>query len=223
MSRLLPASETSSAELRRIVRAIEGAGERVSSMLPFLLPPLDEQLTGGGLRRDALHEATFGGVNWADDCAAVLFLASIAARTSRSVLWVVRSHDLFPPGLYQAGLPPERVLYAEARSDAELLALMEEGVRHGGLGAVIGEARQVSTTATRRLQLAAEGGDSIALLLRRPLREGADPFGIPSAAVTRWRVGSAPSSPVPWGGLGRACWRLQCVRQRGGNPFELVV
>lgn len=211
------------ANLRHIVSALEGAGERLLTVLPFGVAPLDQQLAGGGLRADALHEATFAGANWADDAATTLFLGSMAARIGGTVLWVIRSRDLFAPGLYQAGLAPERVLYAEARSDAELLALMEEGLRHGGLGAVIGEARQVSTTATRRLQMAAEGGGTIALLLRRPPAKGVDPFGIPSAAATRWRVGSTPSSPVPWAGLGRACWHLQCVRQRGGNPFELTV
>jgi protein ImuA len=209
--------------LRQQLRAIEGAGDRSHPVLPFGLGPIDERLADAGLRRDALHEVAGESMAWGDDAAATLFLAGIAARVSRDVLWVVRARDLFAPGLYQAGLHPSRVLYAEARDDAELLALMEEGLRHRGLGAVIGEARRVPTAATRRLQLAAEGGSTIALLLKQPQREGTDPFGLPSAAVTRWRVSSAPSAPVPWDGLGPACWRLACVRQRGGNPFELVV
>jgi protein ImuA len=135
----------------------------------------------------------------------------------------VRSRDLFAPGLYQAGLAPSRVVYAEVRDDAELLALLEEGLRHRGLGAVVGEARRMQMAQARRLQLAAEGGGTVALLLRRPGRDGADPMDAPSAAVTRWRVAHAPSVPVPWEGLGRACWRVECVRQRGGDPFELVV
>ena len=216
----MPASLT---ELRHLASAFAVAGTTPPSALPFALPLLDEQLAAGGLRLDALHEAAGEGTGWADDAAATLFLTSIAARTHRCVLWVMRTRDLFAPGLYQAGLRPEQVIYAEAGSDAELLALMEEGLRHGGLGAVVGEARQVSTTATRRLQLAAEGGSTIALLLRRPPRQNADPFGVPSAAITRWRVASALSAPVPWNGLGRSRWRLQCIRQRGGNPFELIV
>jgi protein ImuA len=209
------------------LRAIEGASKQERPVLPFGIEAMDERLADGGLRLDALHEVAGEGAGWGDDSAATLFMAGIAARTSRSVLWVVRARDLFAPGLYQAGLDPARVLYAEARDDAELLALMEEGLRHRGLGAVVAEARRVTTPATRRLQLAAEGGSTIALLLKRPSRNGArdggDPFSLPSAAITRWRVASAPSAPVPWDGLGRACWRVSCVRQRGGNPFELVV
>src|SRR3546814_13775616 len=63
----------------------------------------------------------------------------------------------------QAGLPPDRVLYAEARSDKEVLAVMEEGLRHGGLAAVVGEVARVSMASTRRLQLAAEEGGTTAL------------------------------------------------------------
>ena len=172
-------------------------------MLPFGVEAIDRRLNGEGLRLDALHEMAGEGAGWGDDAAAVLFMASIAARTQGPILWVVRSRDLFAPGLYQAGLDPARVLYAEACDDAELLALMEDGLRHRGLGAVIGEAKRVSMASTRRLQLTAEGGTTPALLLKRPAREGDD--------------------PVPWEGLGPACWRLTCVRQRGGEAFELTV
>ncbi|MFC7536744.1 ImuA family protein [Sphingomonas sp. GCM10030256] len=211
------------AELRAKLRAIEGDGQCSRPVLPFALDAVDGRLADGGVRLDALHEVAGEGAGWGDDAAAVLFMAAIAARTGGPILWAVRSRDLFAPGLYQAGLDPKRVLYAEARDDAELLALMEEGLRHRGLGAVIGEAKRVAMASTRRLQLAAEGGGTIALLLKRAARGGGDPLGIPSAAVTRWRVASAPSVPVPWDGLGRACWRLACVRQRGGDPFELQV
>lgn len=219
----MPIPSTQLAELRETLRAIEGDGHRRRPVLPFGVGVIDERLGGGGLRLDALHEVAAAGPHWGDDAAAVLFIAGIAARAWGPVLWVVRRRDLFAPGLYQAGLDPTRVLYAEARDDAELLALMEEGLRHRGLGAVIGEARRVSTPATRRLQLAAEGGRTIALLLRQHGREGADPLEVPSAAVTRWRVAGAPSAPLPHEGLGTAHWALSLVRQRGGDPFDMIV
>jgi protein ImuA len=209
--------------LRETLRTIEGDAGRARPVLPFGVEAVDARLADRGMRLDALHEIAGEGAGWGDDAAATLFIAGIVARTRGPVLWVVRARDLFAPGLYQAGLAPERVLYAEARDDAELLALMEEGLRHRALAAVIGEAGRVATAQTRRLQLAAEGGDAIALLLKRPPRGGGDPFALPSAAVTRWRIASAPSAPVPWDGLGPACWRVQCVRQRGGDPFELTV
>jgi protein ImuA len=211
------------AQLREQLRAVETKGFRRRPALPFGLEAIDSRLADRGLRLDALHEVAAGTSDMADDCAATLFLAGIAARAWGPVLWVVRRRDLFAPGLAQSGLDPKRLIYAEAADDAELLAIMEEGLRHRGLGAVIGEAKRVDMTATRRLQLAAEGGRTIALLLRRTAREGSDPIAMPSAAVTRWRVTSAPSTPLPVEGVGRARWRLALARQKGGEGFEIEV
>lgn len=211
------------AQLRQALERIEGDGHRRRERLPFGVEAIDSRLADGGLRLDALHEIAAATAHPGDDASATLFLAGIAARAWGPVLWVVRRRDLFAPGLYQAGLAPHRLIYAEAADDAELLALMEEGLRHRCLGAVIGEAKRAATASTRRLQLAAEGGRTIALLMKRHARAEADPFAVPSAAVTRWRVASAPSAPLPTAGIGRARWDLSCVRQRGGESFDLLV
>lgn len=211
------------AELRATLRAIEGDGHHRRETLPFGIPPVDSRLADGGLRLDALHEVAAATPDMSDDAAATLFIAGVAARAWGPVLWVVRRRDLFAPGLYQAGLSPERVLYAEARDDAELLALMEEGLRHRGLGAVIGEVKRAGLAATRRLQLAAEGGRTIALLMRRHAREGADPLGQPSAALTRWRIAAAPSTPLAVAGIGRSRWNVALERQRAGEPFTTLL
>ncbi|UZK65486.1 ImuA family protein [Sphingomonas sp. M1-B02] len=211
------------AQLREQLRAMETGGFRRRPVLPFGVGPLDSKLANSGLRLDSLHEIAGASADIADDCAATLFMAGIAARAWGPVLWVVRRRDLFAPGLSQAGLDPKRLLYAEARDDDELLAIMEEGLRHRGLGAVIGEVKRVGMPATRRLQLAAEGGRTIALLLKRHAREGVDPLGAPSAAITRWRIACAPSTPLPVAGVGRARWKLDLVRQRGGDSFNLEV
>ncbi|HEY0621690.1 protein ImuA [Sphingomonas sp.] len=210
-------------QLRETLNAIEGSGFRRRPMLPFGIDGLDARLADGGLRLDALHEVAAATPDLADDAAATLFMAGIAARAWGPVLWVVRRRDLFAPGLYQSGLAPKRLLYAEAADDDELLAIMEEGLRHRGLGAVVGEARRVGMPATRRLQLAAEGGRTIALLMKRHPRQAGDPLGAPSAAVTRWRVGCAPSTPLPVEGVGRARWQLSLARQKGGDPFDILV
>lgn len=209
--------------LREQLRTIECGGFRRREVLPFGVSALDAALAPGGLTLGALHEVTGATPALGDDAAATLFLAGIAARAWGPVLWVVRRRDLFAPGLFQVGLSPHRVLYAEAADDAELLQLMEEGLRHRGLGAVVGEAKRVAMPATRRLQLAAEGGRTIALLLKRHAREGVDPLGVPSAAITRWRVGCRPSARLPVAGLGRARWHLSLARQRGGESFDCIV
>ena len=211
------------ADLRETLRSIETQGFRKRPVLPFGIGAVDAKLASTGLRLDALHEIAGATPDLADDASATLFLSGIAGRAFGPVLWVVRRRDLFAPGLAQAGLEARRVLYAEASDDAEVLALMEEGLRHRGLGAVIGEVKRAHMTATRRLQLAAEGGRTIALLLKRHGRSGGNPLGAPSAAVTRWRIGAAPSSPLPVEGVGRARWKVSLVRQKGGEPADWIL
>lgn len=217
-----PARAERLAALRAQVRALEsaaGGAERLC--LPFGVEALDSRLAGGGLPVAALHEAAAERPGPADEAAATLFLASIAARRPGIVLWALGSRDLFAPGLAGAGLAPDRLLYAECGGDDDVLAVMEEGLRHGGLAAVVGEVRRAAMPATRRLQLAAEEGGTLALMLRRRRGTSEDPLAIPSSAVTRWRLACAPSSPLPVAGIGRPRWRLTLARQRGGAPFDL--
>jgi protein ImuA len=219
-----PARAERLAALRAEVRALESAGagpER--DCLPFGLDAIDSRLAGGGLPVASLHEAVGDRPGPADEAAATLFLASIAARRPGIVLWALARRDLFAPGLAGAGLAPDRILYAECGRDEDVLAVMEEGLRHGGLAAVVGEVGRALMPATRRLQLAAEEGGTPALMLRRWRGGGEDPLAPPSAAVTRWRLACAPSAPLPVAGIGRPRWRLALARQRGGAPFDLIV
>jgi protein ImuA len=215
--------------LKAQVRAIERAGSARAGResLPFGIDEVDSRLADGGLAM-ALHEAAAAGPAPGDEAAATLFLAAAAARFAIArgegqVLWALTRRDLFAPGLAQAGLTPGRLLYAECRNDAEALAVMEEGVRHGALAAVIGEVGRADMAATRRLQLAAEESGTPALLLRRWRKADMDPLMVPSAACTRWRIGCAPSSPLPYPGIGRARWQIELARQRGGPPHSWLL
>jgi len=219
-----PARAERLAALRAEVRAIESAGMAgAGETLPFGLEAIDRRLTGGGLETAALHEVTGAAPGLGDDAAATLFAAGIAARRSGTVLWALRRPDLFAPGLALAGLAPDRRLYAECGRDEDVLAVMEEGLRHGGLAAVVGEVGRAAMASTRRLQLAAEEGGTIALMLKRWRRSGEDPLGLPSAAVTRWRIGCAPSAALPVAGVGRGRWRIELARQRGGDAHHWIM
>lgn len=215
------------AALRAEVRALERAGAlaRGASCVPFGIMAVDDRLAGGGLAL-ALHEAAAAAPGPHDDAAATLFLAAAAARFAGGrgqVLWALTRRDLFAPALSGIGLKPDRLLYAECRNDEEVLAVMEEGVRHGSLAAVVGEVKRAEMAASRRLQLAAEEGGTAALLLRHWKKTDADPLLAPSAATTRWRLAAAPSTPLPHDGIGRARWRVELARQRGGPPHHWLL
>ena len=210
--------------LRARIKQIEARRRHFQQVLPFGVAALDARLPGGGLMLGGLHEVAGGGNGAVDGAAAALFAAGIAARTAGRVLWCATRPDLFAPALAQAGLATDRVIYLDGGDDKSVLACCEEGLRHGGLGAVVGEVARLSMTASRRLQLAAEGTGTIGLVLRRWRRpaEAAD-FGQPTAALTRWRVSALPSAPLPVLGVGRARWLVELIRCRGGEgaDFEL--
>jgi protein ImuA len=228
MSSVSPSRLEHLAALRAEVRAIESAGAVAERpCLPFGMDAMDRRLAGGGLPLAALHELSGAAPELSHDAAATLFLAGIAARRAQrhsgTVLWAFKRRDLFAPGLALVGLPPAKVLYAECGTDEDVLAVMEEGLRHRGLAAVVGEAGRVAMASTRRLQLAAEEGKTPALMLKRWRRPEEDPLGQPSAAATRWRIAPAPSAPLPVEGIGRARWHVTLARQRGGEPFQLLL
>ncbi|MBB2169650.1 damage-inducible protein [Gluconacetobacter aggeris] len=210
--------------LRDQIRRLEGSATRRRAVLPFGIRDIDRRLPGGGLALGALHEMAGGGNDALNSAAAGQFAAGIAARTKGKVLWVVSRQDLFAPALKQVGLGGSRVIYVEAGADQDVLACFEEGLRHGGLGAVVAEVARLSMTASRRLQLAAETSGALGIAVRRWRRqtEAAD-FGQPTASVTRWRISVLPSETLPVPGVGRARWLLELIRARAGESADFEV
>lgn len=212
------------AQLQERIAHLEGGAGRVREVLPFGLADIDRRLPGGGLALGALHEIAGGGNGAVDGAAAALFVTGIAARTRGKVLWIVTRADLFAPAIAQAGLAPDRVIHVETGDEKALLDCFEEGLRHGGLGAVIAETAHLSMTASRRLQLAAESSRTIGLAMRRWRRQTeAGDFGQPTASATRWRVSVLPSAPLPVPGLGRARWLVELIRAKAGESADFEV
>ncbi len=208
--------------LRERIARLEGRDVSEREVLPFGIPPLDHKLPGGGLALGCLHEVVDGGNGAMDGAATACFVAGIAARTTGKTLWCVAQQDLFAPGLEQAGLSPNRVILVEAGDEKSILACMEEGLRHGGLGAVVGDIGHLPMTASRRLHLAAKESGTIAIALRRWRRPvDACDVGQPTAAMTRWRVSVLPSQSLPVPGLGRGRWRVELMRARAGDSFDM--
>lgn len=221
----MPASDPSTLNaLRERIQRIEGGGVRGRQTLPFGIADIDKHMPGGGLAMGALHEVAGGSNGAIHGAAAALFTAGIAARTTGKILWCVTRQDLFAPSLDHVGLSPDRVIFVEAGDEASVLACFEEGLRHGGLGAVVGEVAKLSMTASRRLQLAAETSGAVGLAIRRWRRETeAADFGQPTASVTRWRVTAISSAPLTEQGLGRGRWFLELIRNRAGECADFEV
>ena len=209
--------------LRERVRHLDaGADRSKAGTLPFGLPALDDHLPGGGLALGALHEIAGDASDAAYGAGAALFAAGLLARLAGPVLWSLSRRDLFAPALAGVGLHPDRVLYVEAgRDERTVLLVMEEGLRCSGLAGIVGEVGHLGLSASRRLQLAAEGSGVVALALRRA-RDGPVRFS-PNAAQTRWRITALPASRPSILGLPRARWQVDLLRCRGGEPGSWIL
>lgn len=138
---------------------------------------------------------------------------------TRPLLWVqermaiLEGGRIYPPGLHFTDL-----IHVEARDAKAALWAMEEGLRCGAIGAVIGEIwgdpAALDFTATRRLAVAAERHGVAAWLVRLGGRANL------SGARRRWRVGSAPSlnHPLNARAPGAAVWDADLIRARGAMP-----
>lgn len=197
------------ARIARIERA--GAAEALSARAEDAIPlsrAVDAALPWGGLPRAALHE-----ILAAEPGAAAGFAALVLARAGGTVLWIAREPDAWPPGLARFGLSPAQLVLVRAPRPQDGLWAMEETLRCPAVGAALLVAGDLDLTAARRLQLAAEAGGVLGLLLR-PDEDNA----APTAALTRWRIGAAPSDSSSPHAIGDAAWRLDLLRCRGGRP-----
>jgi protein ImuA len=210
-------------EQQAVVKSSPNAGETIS----LGLPALDSALPQGGLKLAGLHEVIalspgflgFTGISGASSGFAAWLLKKCLGHSPGIALWCRRPAGRFDPQPYGPGLAqwldPTRLLLIEARQQTDVLWAMEEGLRCKGVAAVLGETGSVDLTATRRLLLAAEGGGSMAILLR--------PAGTAtsSAALSRWRISAAAAqstSTLSTGSLrdiARPRWQVELSRARG--------
>jgi protein ImuA len=209
--------------LRASVERIERAGAADQTVRVSLGDArLDALLPGGGLGLGGLHQVVPGRLEW-DDGPAAGFIAGLLGRalaaSAKPALWVARRGDLHLPGLADFGIAPERLLLAKAGSETALFWALEEALASGALAGVVGESEALDRVAGRRLQLAAEAAACPCFLLQRRsvAARRAEP---PSPALTRWRVTAAPSDSFrPPDESGRARWRVNLERNRGGGRF----
>lgn len=192
------------ATLARLERPAQAAGAGVIPLCPGI------SLPDGGLVRAALHEVVA-----ADPGVGAGFAATLLGRAGGTVIWITLAKDEllpWPAGLARQGLDPGHLVVARADRWADALWAMEESLRCPGLaGALLvtgwEKENRLDLTATRRLQLAAEAGGGLGLLLRPDRTEGGA-----TATVSRWRVSALPS------GLTAPRWQLELLRIRGGAP-----
>lgn len=173
----------------------------------------DPPRTGIPVPRTATLTEIFAGDG--RDAGAIGF-ALAQARGDKPLLWVQDRMSILETGRpFPGGLILRDFIHIEARDAKQALWAMEEGLRCGVLGAVIGEIwgnpLALDFTATRRLAVAAETHGVPATLILFGSRPNL------SGARLRWRVESRASPPHPHDDRapGIPAWSLDLFRARG--------
>jgi protein ImuA len=177
----------------------------------------------GGLLRGSLHEIAAADHRSVPAAFGLLLALTESCGSRGAILWPMAKagHAFglpYAPGLQCFGLDPRRIVSVRCATERECLWAMEEGLRLGGIAAIIGaRGKAMDLTASRRLQLAAEQA-SIPVLLLRMHNDRKQ-----SAAVTRWRISPAPSSRDEFGFFANARWHVALDYARGGKTGEWVM
>jgi protein ImuA len=184
-------------------RPIQTLG-REKNRLGGELSALDKLLPDGGLARGAVHEILGERDVQPWFFALLLARAALAASDHRgAVVWSDPAAELFPPAL-AAALPMDRLFLLQIDDESHRLWAVSQCLRCRGVAAVIASPRKLSPIEARRLQLAAERGGGVGLLLRSA---DSSPY---YAAATRWLVRPAPGTAAV------QRWSVQLVHHHGG-------
>ena len=173
---------------------------------------LDRHLPGGGWPQCSLTEILVEHYGIGELRLLMPALAQLSAEDNSVdctdpgwIAWVAPPFQPYPPALQQWGINLSRILIVRPKDDSEMLWAAEQALSSGTCTAVLLWPDVLDDQASRRLQLAAEKGNSWAIAFRPPAARSE-----PSAAALRIEL--LPS------GEGT---RLSILKNRGGRPAVL--
>ncbi|TWT40018.1 hypothetical protein RAS1_44110 [Phycisphaerae bacterium RAS1] len=167
------------AELAEQIRRLHRPADK--RRCPTGLAALDRAL-GGGLAMGTIHELVTP--LEAAPARTIALLTVIHAPPGGWILYFDTTLDFYPPAAARLGVPLERLLVIRTARQADVLWACEQALRCASVAAVVLPVRSMDPAVSRRLQLAAEAGGGIGLIIRR------DGTG-PTFAATRIRVEGA--------------------------------
>jgi protein ImuA len=206
--------------LRRQVLQLEQGSAPVASARFSTGSAGIDAAVGGGLMRGGVHEIFANQILDEPSAASFAVMLALRAAGTRPIIWVRQDFvglelgEIYAPGLVELGLSPDRLILVRVRDGPSVLRAGEEAARCPPLGAVLiepwGNPKALDLTASRRLALTA-ARSNVPLFM---VRAGGAPA--PSAAMTRWRISSAPSVALEADAPGHPAFFVELLRDRAG-------
>jgi len=207
-------------QLQASINAMQGMGKILHEPAQSGLAPFTAAFPGNVFPLGAVHE--FISYEASNAAATTGFITAVAGKLAKEgglTLWVAGGRKIFPAGLKQFGLEPDRIVFITITRPKEALWIIEEALKCEALTAVIGEIRELSFSDSRRLQLAVENSGVTGFIHRYcPKAENA------VACTTRWKITALPSRTeqgLP--GVGYSTWDVQLLKVRNGKPHAWQV
>jgi protein ImuA len=152
------------ATLARQVQRLEGSRRPVCEPPPTGCATLDDLLPDRGFRPGTL-------VEWlADPGAGAVGLSLLAAQSAcsagKALVVIDAARQFYPPAAANLHIDLARMILVRPRNQKDQLWTMHQALACRGVGAVLCWPKKLDDRAFRRLQLAAERGGSLGLLIR---------------------------------------------------------
>lgn len=168
--------------LDRLVRStplLWRGADRCDETLPTIpsgFDPLDAALPGGGWPANVLMEMVVPA--WGiGELRLLLPLMRALQRQGGWLVWITPPYLPYAPALADLGIDLSRVLLIEPKRDRDVLWSMEKALRASSSGMVLAWPPKLNHNQIRRLQLAAQAGQSLGVVLST-LDHGASPAAL---------------------------------------------
>jgi len=189
---------------RRLARLEKLYSRNSNTVVSTGCAALDRFLPAGGFPCGSLIEFLTS-----DDGSGAVGLALLSAgqlcRQGKPLVVVDRTGQFYPPAAACLGISPQQLLIVQPRNHADEHWTIHQALRCTGVGAVLAWPATIDHRSFRRLQLAAEHGGGLGLLIRPPSTRRE-----PSWAQVRLAV-----EPLPGGTSRKRRLRIELLRCRG--------
>lgn len=206
--------------LRREILAVEGLQRKsCEQVLDLGLDTLEAAFPDRTFPLGNVHEFISSDIE--DVAATTGFITALLSRLIQQkglCAWISPIMRVFPPGLDLFGMPADKIIFINPGNEKDLLWVTEEALKCSALAAVVVDIRELTLTASRRLQLAVEQSRVTGLLHRHQPKKIEN-----TASVARWQIHSLSSNTNDIPGVGNPRWRVALWKVRNGKPGDWIV